>query len=122
MEIKNLMPTAEVEFKTSSGTTLFTVKYAAPDQVQLDYLDREQVSEKIRAVLMDAIVGWNLAHDDGTPWPCTPEIRAQLVPQLCGEVVKEKTAAGKAEQLEEGSLLGLSLLAFVTDEKNFLKN
>ena len=122
MELRDIKPTAKVEFETESGTLKFEVEYMARDRLQLDYMDRGRVSDRMRAALADAVVGWNLAHDDGTPWPCDAKHKALLLPQLVTTPVKEKTAADGKVLVPDGFILGLALLGFAQDPENFLKN
>lgn len=130
MELRTLKPTAEVEFETKDGLYKFTVEHVATDQAQLDYGMRPgRRSDRVREILADAIVGWNLVHDDGTPWPCvvgkgapeepmtiTAETKANLIAQFVGLAVKAKG------EVPEGTLLSLALLEFIRNPENFLKN
>jgi hypothetical protein len=122
MELKEIKPTAEVEFETAEGVLKFTVRHLPPDQVVLDYQSGSRLSVRVRGALADAIVGWNLSHDDGTPWPCDDKTKALLLPQIVGLPVKQKLDAGGKELVPEGMLLGLALFEFIGDAGNFLKN
>jgi hypothetical protein len=122
MELREIKPTAEVEFETESGALRFTVGYRAGDQLALDYQGRARLSDRIRAGVADAIVDWNLAHDDGAPWPCDEKTKVLLLPQLVNIPVKQKLDADGRELVPEGVLLGLALFKFIKDPENFLKN
>jgi hypothetical protein len=122
MELREIKPTAEVEFETESGALRFTVGYRAGDQLALDYQGRARLSDRIRAGVADAIVDWNLAHDDGAPWPCDEKTKVLLLPQLVNIPVKQKLDADGRELVPEGVLLGLALFRFIQDPGNFLKN
>jgi len=121
--LKETKPTAEVEFEVEGGTLKFTIALIALDHLRLDYQGKDRTSERIRAALADAIVGWNLDREDGTPWECTPENKAKLIPDLVNRVTKEKrTAEDGTVTVSDGPLLGLMLLNFAADPENFLKN
>lgn len=122
MELKKLNATAQVELETETGKLIFTVSHIREDQAVLDYQGAGKLSDRIRAALTDAIVGWNLTHDDGTAWECTPETRAVLMPQLVVFKLKQKLDSSGKVLIPEGMLLGLALAGFVYDEENFLKN
>jgi hypothetical protein len=116
VELRTLKPTAEVEFETKDGTFKFEVEHIPADQASLDYQSAGRLSDMVRAALCDAIVGWNLIHDDGTPWECDEKNRAALLPQLVVMKVKAK------DKVPEGTLLSLALLEFIRNPENFLKN
>lgn len=124
MELKEIKPTAEVEFETAEGTLRFTVRHLPADQLGLDYQSRPCLSAKVRAALADAIVGWNLAHDDGSAWPCDDKTKALLLPQLVALPLKRKADADAddKELIPDGMLLGFALFGFIADAGNFLKN
>lgn len=121
MELREIKPTAEVEFETDGGTLRFTVAYIARDRITLDY-QRDRLSEKVRAALADAIVAWNLAHDDGAAWPCDEKTKALLLPQVVNLQVKKKLGLDGKVLVPEGVMLGLVLFEFIQNEGNFLKN
>ena len=123
MELREIKPTADVEFETAEGLLKFTVQHIPNDRVALDFLAKSRVSDRMRAALDEAILDWNLAHDDGTPWPCDAETKAKLLPQLVVlPLQKPRLGPGGEELSPAGVLLGLALFEFVQNAGNFLKN
>lgn len=126
MEIKVYKPTAKVTAEMKDGGTMeFTVQRVSNAQFELDYIGQaERRSARCIAILTDAIVGWNLAHDDGTPWECTALTKPPLLAEIVGKPVVR--LVGPDGQEIPGSkdlmILGLALFSFVRDEGNFLKN
>lgn len=123
MELREIKPTAEVEFETAEGLLKFTVQHIAHDRTALDYVGKGRVSDRVRAAVAESIIGWNLAHDDGTPWPCDAETKVRLMPQLVVlELAKARLGPEDKILTPAGVLLGLALLEFVQNAENFLKN
>lgn len=120
--VKERKPSAEVSFEVANGMVQFTVTALDNDQISLDYVGKPRTSAKIRAALADCIVGWNLEREDGTPWECTAENKALLIPDLVNLAVKEKKAEDGAVLIPEGMPLGLTLFNFASTPENFLKN
>ena len=123
IQIRDIKPTAEVEFETEDGPARFTVAFIGSDAIALDYIGPEKLSGKVRAALTDAIIGWNLSKEDGTAWECTVENKALLIPQLVAKRLTKPVLDGEGvEVFPVGVMLGLALFAFVQKEENFLKN
>lgn len=124
MEIKILKPTVEVTLEMEDGSNLvFLTQHVSDAQFQLDYIDKQRRSERCLAVISDAVVGWNLDHDDGTPWECLPEVRPKLLVELAAKKVKRLVGPdGKDVPKYAGLMLGLALFSFVRDQSNYLKN
>jgi hypothetical protein len=123
VKIRDIKPTAEVEFETEDGVAKFTVAFLGRDALALDYVNSDKLSARVRAALADAIVGWNLTREDGTAWECTAENKALLLPQLVAKrVTKAVLDADGRETFPEGTMLGLALFAFIQREESFLKN
>ena len=122
MELKEIKPTAAVTIETEDGTLIFTVEHISDARFELDYLRTMRVSERVIAILSDAIVAWNLAHDDGTPWECTPELKPRLLGQIAGKKTKRVIGPDGKDLPLDDLVVGLALTAFVRDEENFLKN
>lgn len=123
MELREIKPTAEVEFETASGTLKFTVQHVPADRIALDYIAKGRISDRMRAVLAEAIVDWNLAHDDGAPWPCDEKTREALLPQLVVTPLAKPRLGPEDKILTPvGVMLGLALFDYVQNEENFLKN
>jgi len=121
VELKEIKPTAEVTFETAAGELRFEVEYVAKDRIALDHRWMK-LSDKVRVFLAEAIVAWNLAHDDGTPWECDAATKGKLLPQLVALPIKAKRDAAGKEIIPDGVLLGIALFEFVQNEGNFLKN
>ena len=123
VKIRDIKPTAEVEFETEDGPARFTVAYIGRDALALDYVGESKVSAKIRAAVADAIIAWNLDQEPGKPWECTVATKALVVPQIVGKrLTKALLDADGNEIFPEGAMLGLALFAFIQREENFLKN
>lgn len=126
MEIKSYIPTARVTAEMKDGGTIeFTVQRVSDAQFELDYIGRsDKRSERCIAILADAVVGWNLAHDDGTPWECTATTKPPLLAEIVGDPIKRLVGPDGQEVVGSKDLmiLGLALFSFVRDEGNFLKN
>jgi hypothetical protein len=121
VELRKIKPTAQAEYETAAGKLQFTVAYVPRDQAVLDYQELKP-SERIKAILAEVIIGWNLVHDDGTPWPCDEETKGLLLPQLVLLPVKQEPGPDGKVIVPAGVMLGLALYAFITEERNFLKN
>lgn len=124
MDIKSVVPTAEIEFtldrKDAEGkpaTVKLTTCFVAIDEVR-DFIkpgERFRFSKAIREVLIDAVVGWDLTQD-GKPIPCDEENKRKILPVLFG------TRLAGEEDHPYDLLLGLKLCEFAGDDRNFLKN
>lgn len=124
MDIKSIVPTAEVEFtldrKDDAGapvTVKLKVNYITLDEVG-DFVEpgkRFRLSKAVREILIDAVVGWDLT-EDGAPLVCDDKAKRRVLPVLLGARL-----AGEADNPFE-LILGRKLLDFAADERNFLKN
>lgn len=124
MDIKRIMPTAEVEFtldrKDEAGepvTVKLTVSYVSVDEIG-DFVEsgkRFRFSKAAREMLIDAVCGWDLT-EDGAPLECDEKNKRRVLPVLLGQRL-----AGTADNPLE-LVLGRKLLEFAADDGNFLKN
>lgn len=124
MELKSLKPSVQVRAEMEKGGELvFTVQHVNDAQFELDYIGKWRKSETIIAVLSDAILAWNIDHDNGTPWECTPETRPLIITEIAGRKVLHLFGAdGKEIGEVAGFPLGLALFTFVRNDRNYLKN
>jgi hypothetical protein len=139
MEIREIKPTAEAMFLLDKGDKppvpiTLTVKFVPGDAAD-DYIKRpkrikdeagkdvlvpqeNKLSEILRAVLIDAVVGWDLTSG-GEPIECTIEKKKELLPTILGLMIKAPEGAGAGSHER---VLGWALLNFAGDGDNFLKN
>jgi hypothetical protein len=124
MDIKKIMPTAEVEFtldrlddEGKPVSVKLTVNYVTLDEIG-DFIEagkRPRLSRIVREILIDAVVGWDLT-EDGKPLVCDDATKRRVLPVLFGTRV-----AGESSNPFE-LILGRKLLEFAGDDGNFLKN
>lgn len=134
MDIKNLHPTADVEFKVDvkgrGGEPIkFTVRFLALDEIQ-DHIisnQRPRLSEVIRESLINAVVGWENITEDGKPLACGEAEKRRVLPFLCGlrvipagSGVEDPSAEPEPFRLDRS--LAWALVEFAGDPENFLKN
>jgi hypothetical protein len=139
MDIKNIVPTAEIEFtldrKDGAGrpvTVKLKVNYVTLDEVG-DFAvpgQRFRLSKAVREILIDAVVGWDLT-EDGEPLACDDKAKRRVLPVLLGATLTDprpeaarKDKDGKAIPYPNPFelILGRKLVDFAADERNYLKN
>ncbi len=126
MDIKGIKPTASVTYEVAGkGPLTLEVEFIPLDAVP-DYFPPAEEMKKskrvkfapvVRALLIDAIVGWDLT-EDGKPLPCDDETKAKYLPVILGFHVKGKSDPDNPL----ANVLGRRLLEFAGDPENFLKN
>lgn len=124
MDIKKIMPTAEIEFtldrKDADGQPVkvkLETSYISIDEVG-DFIEpgkRFRFSKAACEMLIDAVVGWDLT-EDGKPLACDDATKRRVLPVLLGTRV-----AGESKNPFE-LVLGRQLLEFAGNDENFLKN
>jgi len=140
MEIKEIKPTAEVTFLLDKGAApavpiTFTVKFvprdAAADHIKRPKREKDaegrtvlipqenRFGDILRAVLIEAVDGWDLTRD-GEPIPCTLEKKREILPLILGHAIKPTPETDEDDPF--GLVLGRALLAFALEPENFLKN
>jgi hypothetical protein len=124
MDIKSVIPTAEVEFELDRKdgedkpvTVKLTVNFVSIEEVG-DFIKPGagfRLSKVVREILIDAVVGWDLT-EGGKPLECDEANKRRVLPVLFGMRTK-----GESENPFE-LILGRKLLDFAGDDRNFLKN
>lgn len=120
-DLDKLQPTAKVTYHIGGRPLTLEVRYMGAD-VMVDYLDKEKTSEKNRAMLADAIIGWDIVDEKAgrAPVPCDKANKDKLLPFILGRKKQIKNEQGV--WVDGPTPIGWDLLGFVTEQANFLKN
>lgn len=119
-DLTKLQPTAKATYYIGGRPLTLEVRYMGAD-VMVDYIGKDKTSEKNRAMLADAIVGWDVVDENagGVPVPCDKANKDRLLPFILG---RYKQVQNEGAWVDGPTPIGWDLLGFVMEQTNFLKN